>query len=137
MNEYQITISVEHFIPPDVLVEHIAVALRDLHFTGKSNITMDNAPTHWSHPFDGPEVFDDTPKPELATGGYTGTHNEGHYTPVGIVHKGDRYIPKAAVEMMGLDALEKLIEASRKPVDPYPNVTEAAMQLKEARRERE
>lgn len=157
---YDLTVRSEEPIPEDVLVEHVAVALRDFKFTGKVDVQVAR-----QHPFDGPEVFDDyirpgnvpgyvydpenddDTKPEyeieppttkslsgFAKGGYTGTHGEGRFTPAGIVHKGDAYIPKRAIQMAGLDALERMMNIARKtPEDPYPNVAEAAFQLREDR----
>ena len=112
-HEYNLSVTSENAIPPDVLVEHLAVALRSLNFTGKIGITMNSTTVHgsgkttWDHPFDGPEVFDDDPKPvKFAEGGYTGSMwQEGEFTVVS------------------------------QPTDPYPLTTEAAMQLKEARDE--
>lgn len=64
--DVDLTVRSEHYIPPDVLVEHIAVALKSLNFTGKIDITMNSATK--PHPFDGPEVFDDSPQLEEYTG---------------------------------------------------------------------
>lgn len=94
---YDLTVRSEEPIPEDVLVEHVAVALRDFKFTGKVDVQVTR-----QHPFDGPEVFDDEPFPTFFAPQppATGTANEGSFTIV----------------------------------DPYPLTTEAAMQLKEARR---
>lgn len=55
MPSVTLTVRSEHPIPRDVLIEHIAVALRDFEFAGKRDIV--------AHPFDIPSnvVFDDTP----------------------------------------------------------------------------
>ena len=98
---YSLTVRSEHPIPHDVLVEHIAVALRDFRFAGKVDVQM-------AHPFEtGPVLFDDEqaeeytgPQP-LSNGGYTG--NIG--TVVGEVHKGDNIIPKAAIDKAGFPNL--------------------------------
>lgn len=87
---YDLTVRSENPIPEDVLVEHIAVALRDFKFTGKVDVQVAR-----QHPFDGPEVFDDYFAPKVPM---VGTVNEGSFIS-----------------------------------DPYPNVTEAAMQLREDR----
>jgi hypothetical protein len=88
---YDLTVRSEEPIPEDVLVEHVAVALRDFKFTGKVDVQVAR-----QHPFDGPEVFDDYFAPKPPT---TGTASEGSFAVI----------------------------------DPYPNVTEAAMQLREDR----
>lgn len=54
MTDYPLRITTENPIPDDVIVEHIAVALRDFKFAGKVDVQMAR-----QHPFDGPEVFDD------------------------------------------------------------------------------
>lgn len=54
MKEYPLRITTENEVPDDVLVEHIAVALRDFKFAGKVDVQMAR-----NHPFEGPEVFDD------------------------------------------------------------------------------
>lgn len=70
--EYLVSVRSESPIPHDVLIEHIAVALRDFAFAGKVDVKM-------AHPFDNPDnvVFDDEPKLEE----YTGTHSEGGFLP--------------------------------------------------------
>lgn len=133
---YDLTVRSEEPIPEDVLVEHVAVAMRDLQFTGKVDVQVAR-----QHPFDGPEVFDDEPKPRV-----------GHQAPA------ERIYTKAEVEAMGtVDVLKRLAEENNNrvaealaqiihkkgtyveggfvPLDPYPNVTEAAMQLREARKD--
>lgn len=67
MNTYDLLIESQFRIPHDVLVEHLSVAMRELNFTGRVNITMTNA-TEKPHPFDGPEVFDDSPELERFAG---------------------------------------------------------------------
>lgn len=96
-NAYTLTVRTGKPIPRDVLVEHLAVALRDLKFLGGYYITCDKVqeePMARQHPFDGPEMFDDEPKPKFVETIFT--------------HPGT-------------------------PVDPYPNVAEAAFQLREER----
>lgn len=61
MKEYPLRITTENEVPDDVMVEHIAVALRDFKFAGKVDVQMAR-----NHPFEGPEVFDDY-KPASAT----------------------------------------------------------------------
>lgn len=100
-NAYTLTVRTGKPIPRDVLVEHLAVALRDLKFLGGYYITCDKVqeePMARQHPFDGPEMFDDYFAPKPPT---TGTANEGGFTAI----------------------------------DPYSNVTEAAFQLREAKRD--
>lgn len=129
-NLYNVAVRTEHPVPPDVLVEHIAVAIRAFNFTGKVDISMTSATTdqtfeNKAHPFDGPEVFDDTPQHEdyeghrggFAAGGYTGSK----YQPVGTVHKGEFHFPKDTI--MGGPA----------PADPYPLLTRV-MEVVRARR---
>lgn len=70
MREYPLRITSENDIPDDVLVEHIAVALRDFEFAGKVDVKMAR-----QHPFDGPEVFDDYAP---------GTSAEGSFSPTDI-----------------------------------------------------
>lgn len=63
MPELHITVRSDHPIPHDVLVEHIAVALRDFNFAGKVDVKM-------AHPFDDKSnvVFDDDVQHEEYTG---------------------------------------------------------------------
>lgn len=107
---YNLDIETEHHVPRDVLVEHIAVCLKSLNFTGKVRIALESvtiAPRQ--HPFDGPEVFDDTPLPgEYARGGY---------------------IPGPIMQTT-LKSYERII-----PIDPYPNVTRALDALRASRAE--
>lgn len=138
-----LTVRTENYVPPDVLVEHLAVAMQALHFTGKIDIIVNSVYSETkAHPFDGPEVFDDSPQleeysgpkpeePKYATGGYTGkpgtsVHDVGlamdYYTPVGIVHKGEYHLPGQMLRDAGI-------------VDPYPNVTRALDSLRASRTE--
>lgn len=166
LNAYTLTVRTEAPVPHDVLVEHVAVALRDFHFAGRTGVSFDSfhqeeVETDFTmarqHPFDGPEVFDDEPKPEymreppttkslsgFAKGGYTGAHQEGSFIDISP----NDIISKRAAQMPGLDALEMMTEGIHKKdltchggvhaedlvLDPYPNVTEAAFQLREARK---
>lgn len=105
-NVYNLAVRTEHPVPPDVLIEHLAVALRDFHFLGKVGINMTSAATtetyeNKAHPFDGPEVFDDSPQLEPYDGP-RGTHAEGGF--------------------MGL-------------ADPFPLTTHAIDYLKDSRRD--
>lgn len=134
-NFYNLTIDTQYHVPHDVLMEHIAVALRDLNFTGRVNIIMNSATTSTprQHPFDGPEVFDDAPLP----GEYEATR-ERVYTKAQI---------QDAASGNGMDVLEALAQIAYKagthvegsftvmPADPYPNVTRAISSLKDARRD--
>lgn len=69
---YNLEIVTEGYVPSDVLIEHLAVAMRDFRFLGKNGITLLSAGTidveepkvARQHPFDGPEVFDDKPRLE-------------------------------------------------------------------------
>lgn len=61
MKSYDVHITTEEPVPDDVMIEHIAVALRDFNFAGKVDVQMAR-----NHPFEGPEVFDDY-KPASAT----------------------------------------------------------------------
>lgn len=65
MPELRITVRSDEPIPPDVLVEHIAVALRDFKFAGKVDVQM-------TSPFANPSnvAFDDDVQLEP----YTGPH---------------------------------------------------------------
>lgn len=83
MPERLISVTSENSIPEDVLVEHIAVALRDFKFAGKVDVEM-------AHPFDNPAnvVFDDDVKTEEYTGP-TGTHVEGGFIPASVIAKLD------------------------------------------------
>ena len=67
-NKQSLVVLSENPIPTDVLIEHVAVALRDFEFAGKVGVM--------AHPFDDPTnvVFDDY-KVEP-----TGTHAEGGFT---------------------------------------------------------
>lgn len=142
-HSYSLTVRTEHDIPSDVLVEHFAVALRDFKYLGKYDITVDRqtnpeAEVTRNHPFEGPEVFDDEPKP-YATGGYTGTHGEGSFAQI---LSPEQIISQAQLNAAGMSALAKFAEIAVKkgaetealPADPYPLATEAAFQLREARR---
>lgn len=106
-NTYNLTIETQAAIPHDVLVEHIAVCLNSLNFTGRVNITMNSATASKprQHPFDGPEVFDDTPLP-------------GEYSA-----PREKVITKS--EIQGGYTGGTVHEGSFMPVDPYPNVTRA------------
>lgn len=71
---YSLTVRVEHPIPPDVLIEHLAVALQQFNYTGKVRIDMNNV-TYRDEateitPFSNPNnvVFDDVVKSEPYTG---------------------------------------------------------------------
>lgn len=106
LNVYNLAVRTENPVPPDVLIEHLAVALRDFHFLGKVGINMTSAATtetyeNEAHPFDGPEVFDDSPQLEPYDGP-RGTHAEGGF--------------------MGL-------------ADPFPLTTHAIDYLKDSRRD--
>lgn len=138
-NAYSLTVRTGKPIPRDVLVEHLAVALRDLKFLGGYYITCDKVqeePMARQHPFDGPEMFDDEPKP--ASGGYV----SGQERRIGHVGPAEHIFSKEEIQAMGgLDALKRLAEVLQAPVtyespslDAYPNVTEAAFQLREAKR---
>lgn len=70
---YGLTVRTENVVPPDVLVEHIAVCLKSLNFTGKVDITMNNVYIDEATeitPFSNPSnvVFDDVVKSEPYTG---------------------------------------------------------------------
>lgn len=157
-HSYSLTVRTENHVPSDVLVEHLAVALRDFKFLGKYNITVDRQ-THpeadmtRNHPFEGPEVFDDEPKPKYADGGYVpGTHGEGRFAA--YLAPKETVLTKAQVEALSNATLADFaeiaikkaidVESSRSDdgqlnvtlsvVDPYPLVAEAAFQLREARR---
>lgn len=104
-NAYQLTVRTGNPIPRDVLVEHLAVALKDLKFLGGFYIHVDSVqeePVARQHPFEGPEVFDDEPKPTTA----------------------HRFVPWST---------DGGALASDSVTYPYPNVAEAAFQLREAR----
>lgn len=125
-NSYNLTIETQHPIPHDVLVEHIAVCLNSLNFTGKVNITMNSATSTRprQHPFDGPEVFDDDVQLEPYTG------------PRETVLTKKQIQDKAFND--GMDALQAFARVASKsvsdmPEDPYPNVTRAISSLKAAR----
>ena len=101
-NLYNVAVRTEHPVPPDVLVEHLAVAIRAFNFTGKVDISMTSATTdqtfeNKAHPFDGPEVFDDTPQ------------HEDYEGPRRVIHKGETVYDKASI--------------TGAPADPYPLVT--------------
>lgn len=136
-----LTVRTENYVPPDVLVEHLAVAMQALHFTGKIDIIVNSVYSETkAHPFDGPEVFDDSPQleeysgpkpeePKFANGGYTGVR----YEPVGIVHKGDYYLSQAFLR----DQISEEEQALRNAgiLDPYPFVTRALDSLRASRTE--
>lgn len=139
-NTYNVTVRTENYIPPDVLIEHFAVALRAFNFAGKVDVKMASATTtrtheNRPHPFDGPEVFDDKPQLEpysgprgtvdegsFHSGGYTGT-GDGKYQPAGVVHKGDYIITPDTMEAIGI-------------IDPYPRTTEVIAALQKRNRGR-
>lgn len=81
LHTYHVEVASENPIPPDVLIEHIAVALREFHFAGKTGVFLKGTNTIQNeepkvarnHPFEGPEVFDDYAP---------GTSREGDFTPV-------------------------------------------------------
>lgn len=148
LNVYNLAVRTENPVPPDVLIEHIAVALRDFHFLGKVGINMTSAATtetyeNKAHPFDGPEVFDDSPQLEEYTGP-RGTHAEGgftgvgNYQPVGVVHKGEFHFPTPA-PFDGVPPAGAVRDGVWYPdviglmSDPYPHTTRAIDSLKEAR----
>lgn len=76
MPDYHLIVSSEQPIPHDVLIEHLAIALRDFNFTGKTDIKM-------AHPFDTPTnvKFDDDVQTEPYTGPKPGTAYEGVFFP--------------------------------------------------------
>lgn len=107
---YTLTVRVENYIPHDVLIEHLAIALRDLHFTGKTDIIMAGyeAPDKIT-PFSDKSnvVFDDDIAPgEFANGGYvSGGYVSGPPT-AGMLHTNETVYPKGFL-----------------PADPYPLTT--------------
>lgn len=70
-HKYALTVWTENYVPPDVLVEHLAVALQSLNFTGRIAINMAGyeAPNKVT-PFSNPNnvVFDDEPQLEPYSG---------------------------------------------------------------------
>lgn len=155
-HSYSLTVRTENNVPADVLVEHLAVALRSFHFLSLIGITIDSV-THpeetmtRNHPFEGPEVFDDEPKPasgSLASGGYvTGTHGEGSFTEIHegyppsyprMTEKQRDYLIELAKKAVRVDSRkgdDGQVTAELSVIDPYPVVTEAAFQLQQARRD--
>lgn len=137
-NFYNLTIDTQYHVPHDVLMEHIAVALRDLNFAGRVNIIMNSATTSTprQHPFDGPEVFDDKPLP----GEYEAPREK-------VFTKAEIQDATSGNGMNVLDALATVARIARgrgthveggftgMPADPYPNVTRAISSLKDARRD--
>lgn len=66
LHHYHLEVVSEGHIPHDVLIEHLAVALRAFQFLGKNSIALRGTSTTQkepevarNHPFEGPEVFDD------------------------------------------------------------------------------
>jgi len=74
MRTYILEVASENPIPHDVLIEHLAVALRDFEFAGFTSIalrgTTQTLEHKMAHPFDNPAnvVFDDDTKLEEYTG---------------------------------------------------------------------
>lgn len=135
MPELRITVRSDEPIPPDVLVEHIAVALRDFRFAGKVDVQMTSPFANPSNvafdddvqlePYTGPHADDDLGHPSFHPGGYTGP---GRYPLVGTMRKGEDVIPKAHLHVEGLTADDL-------PADPYPFVTRWLDQLRGRRRD--
>lgn len=111
MKTYYLEVASENPIPPDVLIEHLAVALREFKFAGETSIALRGQTTTLEHnmarqhPFDGPEVFDDY-KP--------GTSQEGSFSPTDV----------GARELLAESGVE----------DPFPLTTQVIDRLKETRR---
>lgn len=154
LNVYNLAVRTEHPVPPDVLIEHLAVALRDFNFLGKVGINMTSAATtetyeNRAHPFDGPEVFDDSPQLEPYTGprpaqlnkpspgGYlptrypmSGTLTDGEAVyPLGTHAEGSFYAQGGKYEPVGI------VHKGSYPQDPFPLTTNAIDSLKESRRD--
>lgn len=79
LHHYHLEIVTEGYIPHDVLIEHLAVAMRDFQFLGMNSIALRGTSTTQkepevarNHPFEGPEVFDDY---------IPGTAREGSFMP--------------------------------------------------------
>lgn len=119
MKSYHLEVTSEHAIPPDVLIEHLAVALREFKFAGKTSIALRGQTTTLehkmetktvrNHPFEGPEVFDDYFAPKPPT---TGTVNEGSFLAPGAPGSFETQLPE----------------------DPYPLTTRVIDAIKETRR---
>jgi hypothetical protein len=112
MTTITLKIETEKNVPADVLIEHIAVALKKLIPAKEAKpdftVTLVGSKTH---PFDGPELFDDVrsvPYDLFASGGVL----TGNGPLAGEVHKGDYIIPKSAISE-GLPRLQELFDAKR------------------------
>lgn len=118
---YDLTVRSENPIPPDVLIEHIAVALQQFNYTGKVQITMNNV-TYYDEataeitPFSNPSnvVFDDVVKSEP----YTGPLPAGGITDVDV-QRAD-IGPEMTIHPF--------------PADPYPLTSRAVDFLRNLRR---
>lgn len=125
-HEYLVSVRSNTPIPHDVLIEHIAVALRDFKLAGKIDVQM-------AHPFDNPNnvLFDDEPQLEE----YTGMHREGSFSSGGEVPETidarTLYDGRSVLRTEGA-AVELLREMG--VTDPYPFVTRALDALKSKRR---
>ena len=113
LHTYHLEVVSENYIPPDVLLEHLAVAMRDFNFLGQNSIAIKGTDTKQTgeqkvarqHPFEGPEKFDDY---------VPGTHQEGSFSPTDV----------GAQELLESIGVE----------DPYPLTTQVIDKLKETRR---
>lgn len=105
-HEYLVSVRSDHPIPPDVLIEHMAVALRDFKETPGLEISM--------HPFDDKTnvLFDD----KVQTEEYSGPNAE----PTA----GELLIAYVAAEKAQADKLDGA------PADPFPLVTRVLDKLK-------
>ena len=118
-SRYHLIATSDNRIPHDVLVEHLAVAMRDLNYAGRTDIRMVSAAEAGTrrHPFEGPEVFDDVQAEEY-DGPRPGVDEPGHASG-GYVE--------------GVSNVD--IEVTL-PADPYPTITRALDALKGLRRGR-
>lgn len=117
---YALTVRVENYIPPDVLVEHVAVCLKSLNFTGKVDIIMAGyeAPDKIT-PFSDKSnvVFDDDIMP-AQNGGYV----SGAPT-AGMLHTNETVYPKGFLPARQLNAGSIVYSQDALPADPYPLTT--------------
>lgn len=88
MTTYELEITTKRDLPTDVLVEHVAYALRGIvdpnkrrAHEGDVTVKVVNVKRPRQHPFEGPEVFDDEPRKHRFNE-YTPHHTVDYRAPV-------------------------------------------------------
>jgi hypothetical protein len=117
MTKYSIQIDTARDIPDDVLVEHLAHAVRQIvdpakkrDRRGRVDVTLSNVDRGRAHPFEGPEVNDDLPEDDDPEVEYTadGRYARGGYLGGGVnvnvtSNPPDYVIPASVIRAIGED----------------------------------